>query len=335
MVVDKIQVSGDSRVEYKTANLNGHTYSYLLSQPKSGTYKATIFLIHGFPDISMGWRYQIPMLVDMGLRVVAPDCLGYGRTDAPDDFTPYSHKSCAADIKALATHLGETQIILGGHDWGAAFAYRIALWYPELVSHLFTVCVPYARPMKEGISLESLVQNSAPHFAYQLQFKSGELEKVIRSKSDIGQFLLALYGGRTEAGEVGFDAHKGVLVDKIGGLKPSRLLTEEELEYYTNEFARSGVHGPLNWYRTREVNHREELEILDRQIQIPTLFIQALRDQALPPHLGKSMAKHIPNFTLKQVNTSHWALWEKPEEVNVIISDWLKENVFVGRAGKL
>lgn len=81
------------------------------------------------------------MLVDMGFRVVAPDCLGYGRTvsqsfhlppywelasnnnpnpkDAPDDFTPYSHKSCAADIKALATHLGETQIILGGHDWQA------------------------------------------------------------------------------------------------------------------------------------------------------------------------------------------------------------------------
>jgi hypothetical protein len=28
----------------------------------------------------MGWRYQIPMLVDMGFRVVAPDCLGYGRT---------------------------------------------------------------------------------------------------------------------------------------------------------------------------------------------------------------------------------------------------------------
>ena len=81
--------------------------------------------------------------------------------------------------------------------------------------------------MKEGISLESLVQNAAPHFAYQLQFKSGELEKVIRSKSDIRQFLLALYGGRTEAGEAGFDAHKGVLVDKIGGLKPSRLLTEE------------------------------------------------------------------------------------------------------------
>lgn len=36
--------------------------------------------IHGFPDISMGWRYQIPMLLSLGLRVVAPDCMGYGRT---------------------------------------------------------------------------------------------------------------------------------------------------------------------------------------------------------------------------------------------------------------
>lgn len=39
-----------------------------------------LFQLHGFPDLSMGWRYQIPMLADMGLRVIAPDCLGYGRT---------------------------------------------------------------------------------------------------------------------------------------------------------------------------------------------------------------------------------------------------------------
>ncbi|OQE86029.1 hypothetical protein PENNAL_c0022G09911 [Penicillium nalgiovense] len=329
MPADKIRVSGDSRIEYKTAILNGHNYSYLLSQPKSGQYKATVLLIHGFPDLSMGWRYQIPMLVDMGFRVVAPDCLGYGRTvsqsfhlppywelasnnnpnpkDAPDDFTP-----------------------------GAALAYRIALWYPELVSHLFTVCVPYARPMAQNISIEDLVRSVTPHFAYQLQFKSGEVEKVIRSKDEIRQFLLALYGGRTEAGEFGFDANKGVLLDKIGQLKPSRLLSEEELEFYTNEFARSGIHGPLNWYRTRDVNHEDELAILNREIQIPTLFIQGLRDQALPPHLGKSMAKQVPRLTLKQVNTSHWALWEKPEEVNEIIGTWLKDQSSAdGRAGKL
>lgn len=71
------------------------------------------------------------------------------------------------------------------------------------------------------------MQNAAPHFAYQLQFASGDLEKVIRSKGEIKQFLSALYGGRTEKGEFGFDAEKGVLLDKVSGLKPSRLLSEE------------------------------------------------------------------------------------------------------------
>lgn len=36
--------------------------------------------IHGWPDLSMGWRYQIPLLVEMGFRVVAPDMMGYGGT---------------------------------------------------------------------------------------------------------------------------------------------------------------------------------------------------------------------------------------------------------------
>lgn len=92
----------------------------------------------------------------------------------------------------------------------------------------------------------------------------------------------------------------------------------------------------MNWYRTRRVNYEEELAILDRKITIPVLFIQALKDQALPPHLGKSMAKHVPNMTMKQVNTAHWALWEKPEDVNRIISTWMKDVVFAdGRLGKL
>ncbi|KAJ6133910.1 hypothetical protein N7523_000232 [Penicillium sp. IBT 18751x] len=336
MPVDKIRVSGDPRIKYKSTTINGHKYSYLLSQPESGKYRATIFLIHGFPDISMGWRYQIPMLVSMGLRVVAPDCLGYGRTDAPNAFEAYSHKRCADDIKALANHLGESKVILGGHDWGAALAYRVALWHPDLISHLFTVCVPYARPMEKYISIEDLVANAAPHFAYQIQFASGNLEQVIRSKSEIRQFLSALYGGKTETREPGFDAEKGVLLDKLPHLKPSRLLSEEELDYYATEFARNGIHGPLNWYRTRKVNFEEEQAILSRRIEIPVLFIQALKDEALPPHLGKSMAKHIPNLTLKQVNTAHWALWEKPEDVNEIIATWLKDVVFTeGRVGKL
>ncbi|KAJ6095996.1 hypothetical protein N7486_006742 [Penicillium sp. IBT 16267x] len=295
--------------------------------------------IHGFPDLSMGWRYQIPMLVNMGLRVVAPDCLGYGRTnkqntylseqqEAPDDYTQYGHKAIADDIKALATHLGESSIILGGHDWGAFVAYRVALWHPDLVTHLFTLCVPYSSPKKDYLSLEEMARTVMPNFGYQMQFASGELEKVIQSKEEIKQFLTALLGGRTPERQAGFEAEKGILLDRLMRLRHSRLLSEEELEYYGTEYSRHGIHGPLNWYRTRKLNFEDELSIVGRMITVPTLFIQALRDEALPPHLGKAMGKQIPRLALKQVDTAHWAHWEKPEEVNTIISEWLKDAVF-------
>lgn len=94
--------------------------------------------------------------------------------------------------------------------------------------------------------------------------------------------------------------------------------------------------GTVNWYRTRRVNYEDELAILGRKITIPVLFVQALKDPALPPHLGKSMAKHVPDLTVKQVDAAHWALWEKPEEVNGFITGWLRDVVFKeGVSGKL
>lgn len=39
-----------------------------------------MFLIHGFPDISLAWRYQIPLLLKLGFRCIALDCMGYGET---------------------------------------------------------------------------------------------------------------------------------------------------------------------------------------------------------------------------------------------------------------
>lgn len=86
--------------------------------------------------------------------------------------------------------------------------------------------MPYAPPKKGYAPLEDIVRTTAPNFTYQVQFASGELEKVIKSKSEIKQFLLALYGGRTPEGEFGFDVTKGALLDKVPRLKQSRLLSE-------------------------------------------------------------------------------------------------------------
>ncbi|MCJ1257969.1 hypothetical protein MMC24_005797 [Lignoscripta atroalba] len=346
MSIDAIDPIHDSRVSHRTADLNGVTYrkinhnysriprstdaayaDYLLGLPR-GDYRATVFLIHGWPDLSMGWRNQIPMLLSMGYRVVCPDMMGYGGTDAPhvppEPLSYYSHKRAASDIKELGTQLGATQAIVGGHDWGAVIAYRVALWYPDFVTHLFSVCVPYSAPFDKYIPLEILVQKIMPSLRYQVQLGSGQVEEFIASKAQVRQFLNALYGGRGPNGEVGFNVEGGVQFKVLPSIGTTPLMSSKMLDYYVDQYARNGVHGPLNWYRTHEINFEEERKLEKSTIEIPVLFIQALRDSALPPAMSAKMGQSIPNLTKKEVDTSHWALWEAPEQVNGMIKEWLE-----------
>lgn len=108
---------------------------------------------------------------------------------------------------------------------GGAIAYRVALWYPGFVTHLFAVCTPYWAPTRELKSLEELVKTRLPNFRYQLQLASGDIEKVITSRDQLRQFLNALYGGRGPNGEVGFLPQEGLLVENLPRLGPSRVIS--------------------------------------------------------------------------------------------------------------
>ncbi|KAM5444208.1 hypothetical protein MferCBS31731_000725 [Microsporum ferrugineum] len=334
MPVDKIHIPDDPRIKHCSSIVNGTTYGYILATPPDGKYQATVFLIHGFPDLSMGWRYQIPTLLDLGLRVVAPDCIGYGRTEAPQ-FTPesawrYGYMQCAKDMKELARQLGSSQVILGGHDWGGAVVYRIALYEPAFVTHLFSVCTPYWPPTKEFQPLEKVVEK-IPFFGYQVQFANGGLENILRSKEQIRQFLNAIYGGRTANGEGALSIEKGVLLEKLPGIQQTPLLSKSEIDYYVDEFSRTGLHGPLSWYRTREQNWKEEQGFLGRSIDIPILFILATNDTALRPELSRNIDRNLKNLTKGEVVASHWALWQAPEACNALIKRWFESVVFAGK----
>ena len=110
---------------------------------------------------------------------------------------------------------------------GGFAVYRIAQYCPELVTHRISICTPFNPPQKDFLPLEDLVKNRIPYFAYQLQFVSGELEKVIKSKDEIRQFLLSLYGGRTPEGKPGFDVFKGAILDRLPGLRRSWVISED------------------------------------------------------------------------------------------------------------
>ncbi|PFH58798.1 hypothetical protein XA68_13190 [Ophiocordyceps unilateralis] len=327
----ELRPGNDPRVRREEATVNGKTYSYVVGEPSDTPPVDTVFLIHGFPDLGFGWRCQVPFLIGLGLRVVVPDMLGYAASDSPKDLRQFSRKAISDDIKELAAILvGHQPIILGGHDWGGALVWRIALWHPKLVKAVFSVCTPFFNiPTSRFVSLEQhLADGNLTHFQYQLQFKGPDVENVIQGKEKIRQFLSAMYGGTDNNGELGFSTEQGVLLHKLPEIGSPPLLSEEELDYYVDQYMLQEapqLRGPLNWYRMSQIDWEEELSMAENKpvLEMPTLFIAATEDIALPPSLSAGMERHMTNLTRGEVQSSHWALTQAPDAVNEQLGKWL------------
>jgi hypothetical protein len=110
---------------------------------------------------------------------------------------------------------------------GGFVVWRAAQWYPDLVSHVFSVCTPYTAPHREYFSTEDLVKGQLPQFAYQLHLASGEVEKSVKNEQSIRQFLKGMYGARGSNGELAFDPEKGVLAENLPVIGESRILNGE------------------------------------------------------------------------------------------------------------
>ncbi|SEF13359.1 alpha/beta fold hydrolase [Jiangella alba] len=96
-----------------------------------------VVLLHGFPQTHLMWRH---IAADLAAdhTVIVPDLRGYGSSDKPgaDEDATYAKRTMAADVVALAAHLGHERFALAGHDRGALVAFRAGLDHPDRVTHL-------------------------------------------------------------------------------------------------------------------------------------------------------------------------------------------------------
>ncbi|KAJ3484894.1 hypothetical protein NLG97_g6947 [Lecanicillium saksenae] len=185
-VVDKLKPR-DPRVKYFTAPIRGKTYGYMVAEPTS-TPIDTILLVHGFPDFSFGWRYQIPHLLSLGYKVIAPDALGYATTDAPQELEAYSGSSLADDIADLGRYIvgPNAKLIVGGHDMGGQISWQVAIRHPQLVKAVFSVCTPILEVSDTYSSLKDMIAAGKwTHFGYQLQFAGADVEEKIQGREKI------------------------------------------------------------------------------------------------------------------------------------------------------
>jgi haloalkane dehalogenase len=155
---------------------------YLDEGPADGD---VVLLMHGQPAWSYLYRHMIPPLVDAGFRVIAPDLVGFGRSDKPDRVEDYTYARHVAWMSEWLTKLDLRNITVFFQDWGSLIGLRLVAAFPERFSHVVlangglpTGMIPeqYADPLKEAYKTMPVV-------------KAQELGERFRDKSGIPGFL--------------------------------------------------------------------------------------------------------------------------------------------------
>lgn len=96
-----------------------------------------VLLMHGEPSWSFLYRHMVPVLVAAGHRVVAPDLVGFGRSDKPLATTDYTYARHVDWMRqALFGHLDLRGITFFGQDWGGLVGLRLVAAEPDRVARV-------------------------------------------------------------------------------------------------------------------------------------------------------------------------------------------------------
>ena len=96
-----------------------------------------VLLLHGEPSWSFLYRTMIPPLAAAGFRVIAPDLVGFGRSDKPTRIADHSYARHVAWMRSLLVEVLELEhVTLVGQDWGGLIGLRLAAELPERFSRI-------------------------------------------------------------------------------------------------------------------------------------------------------------------------------------------------------
>ena len=142
--------AGPSLTEH-LARSSGHCSFYLAGGEEGAT---PIIFVHGWPELSISWRGQLPVFAGLGFRSIAPDMRGYGRSSVPPRREDYALELIVGDMIELLDSIEAPKAIWVGHDWGAPVVWSIAQHHPERCHGVANLCVPY---IPEGFAVRTIL----------------------------------------------------------------------------------------------------------------------------------------------------------------------------------
>jgi pimeloyl-ACP methyl ester carboxylesterase len=146
-----------------------------------GEGERTYLCLHGNPTWSYLYRRMIPPFVQSGARVVAPDLLGFGRSDKPEDEAAYTFDLHREMLLSVIEKLDLRNITLVVQDWGGLLGLTLPMEMPERFARLLVMNTTLATgdfPLPEGflawraysnrtpdMPIGNLMQRACPHLA--------------------------------------------------------------------------------------------------------------------------------------------------------------------------
>lgn len=256
--------------------------------------------LHGFPEHSFSWRYQLPMLADLGYRAWAPNLRGYGKSSRPPFIEDYDLDCLLADVAGLIDASGCEEVVLIAHDWGAVIAWQFAIEKVRPLTKLIICNVPHPGPMQRQIRRFSQLKKSWYVFFFQIPWLP---EKLL---------------GRNRA--------QGVADAFRGSCEIPEQFPNEVVEVYRRNANQPGaLNAMVNYYRAllrRGRKASKDLGVIDT----PTLMVWGEEDVALTKETTYGTEEFVSDLTIRYLpRISHWVQQEAPEPVNAMMSAFLKD----------
>jgi len=330
-------------IESRSVQTARHSTHYLAAGPADGPL---MIFVHGWPELSLSWRHQIPVFAGLGFCVVAPDMRGYGLSTNYRTHAAYAQSEVVKDMIELIDHLGRERAIWVGHDWGCATVWSLARLHADRCTAVVNLCVP-GFTLEEGLESvrETIDRTLYPEAEYpfgQWEYMKFYEENFARATSafDANPYDTAKLLFRKGSPEgTGLPASTAMvrrnggwfgLLDAAPDLpRDGDVITEDELETYAESLRRNTFFGPDSYY----MNHRANAELLAHaatKLTMPVLFLHARYDyvcETMISRLAEPMRARCTDLLERVIDSGHWMAQEKPLEVNAAMVDWLVTRV--------
>jgi soluble epoxide hydrolase/lipid-phosphate phosphatase len=315
--------------------------SYLAAGPVDGPL---IVFVHGWPAIAETWWPQLEAFAAQGYRAIAPDMRGYGQSGIPANPGAYAQLHLVDDMLTLLAHLGRTDAIWVGHDWGCGTTWGLAAHHPQACRAVISLCIPY-RSLERGpsevlpyVNREVYPVDEYPdaQLDYMAYYERHPEQVTALFDSGPDRVVRAIYrsGDPAAYGKPGRTATLTRDGGWFGGAasvpdfpRDENILNESLYEALRESFERNGFAGPTAYYLNHVANRAySDSSIGNGHLHMPVLYIEARYDyvaDSAQSDLAVPMREHCHDLTEKTIDAGHWVGLEKPAEVNATITDWL------------